>query len=274
VKALRLAASCAIGTGLLLFAAFAPKKRPVTSSEYPTRTVREEQTIIIGGLTEVWQLKWTTEPKPVCEPDDVSLTCPCTGFAYGEGGDLNLVRMRKRVEVDRLHITPAFDEQLFGEGPMAVIQRWQADYEKDFEASNQQDFPAIVSKRPSIQVMHLADYDHDGLTSEFYLQTGVAPCGKSGGVIIGVSKRNPQLHVFGTSSKPDKPLYLQKREWEALRDASGPIEVLDWSCGDHGADARTTLQLRWTPGGIDGTCREFACTPDDKPGRLIHEEPL
>jgi len=26
---------------------------------------------------------------------------------------------------------------------------------------------------------------------------------------------------------------MQKEEWEALRDATGPIEVLDWLCGDH-----------------------------------------
>ena len=59
--------------------------------------------------------------------------------------------------------------------------------------------------------------------------------------MIGVSNQNPQLHVFDTVSHPNKPLYIQRREWEALRGASGPIEVLDWACGGHGAETETTL---------------------------------
>jgi hypothetical protein len=63
------------------------------------------------------------------------------------------------------------------------------------------------------------------------------------------------------------------RQWEALRESSGPIEILDWPCGDHGASTETRLRLNWTAQGIEGTRREFACTPDHKAGDLLSEEP-
>jgi hypothetical protein len=93
-------------------------------------------------------------------------------------------------------------------------------------------------------------------------------------MVIGVSKRNPPLHVIGTASNPIKPLYMQKHEWEALRDASAPIEVLDWHCGDRGADTETTLSLRWTPRGIAGTVRDYACPSGIKSKKPTHVEPL
>jgi len=122
--------------------------------------------------------------------------------------------------------------------------------------------------------MHFADYDHDGDATEFYLQTESLPCGKSTGIVVGVSKSEPRLHVFGTSSTPSQPLYLQRQEWESLRDASGPIEVLDWACRDHASDTQTTVQLRWTAVGIEGTRRTFECTDSGNAGKLIDEDPL
>lgn len=196
---------------------------------------------------------------------------PLYGLRIWRGGDLNLIRIRNGVEFDRLSITQFF-EQFGGETRVAVVQRWEPDIQNDFEASSREDFPAVVAKRKVVQVMHLADYDGGG--SEFYLQTQTEPCGKSVGILVGISKGNPRLHAFGKASNPKSPLYLQKREWEALRDGTGPVEVVDWQCGDHASDKQTTLTLRWTATGVDGTRREFACTDDDKPGRLIHEEPL
>jgi hypothetical protein len=155
-----------------------------------------------------------------------------------------------------------------------VVQRWQADHGTGFDLSRFDDFRAIVAKRTVAQVMHLADYDHDGRASEFYLQTSAGPCGHIEGIVIGVSRGNPRLHAFGTASRPGTPLHMQAQAWEDLLKASGPVEVVDWKCGDHGADTQTTLRLHWTAEGIHGTRRTFACTPDDKPGSLIEEEPL
>ena len=244
--------------------------KAVVGSEYPTPTIREEQKVIVDGVSETWRLQWTTVPKPYCEPSEESLTCPCMGFAYGESGDLFLVRIRSGTEIDRLHLTPFFTEQ----SDTAVVQRWPTDDKEDFKESERDDFPNFVSKRGTVQVMHFADYDHDGRASEFYIQTEALPCGKSFGVVIGLSNSNPRLHVFGTASNPNKSLYLQKREWEALRDASGPVEVLDWACRDHVAETETRLVLHWTREGVAGTRREYTCSSSGKAGRLIQEEPL
>jgi len=183
------------------------------SAEYPSAMIREEQTVTVDGAIEKWRLQWADTPKLYCGADqgDISLTCPCMGFAYGQVGDLYVVRLREGMEIDRLRLTP-----LFGEHPAAVVQRWAADDEQDFKMSQRDDFESIVAKRPTVQVMNFADYDHDGKATEFYVQTEAAPCGKSLGVVIGLSTYNPKLHVFATVSNPDKPLYLQKREWDAM----------------------------------------------------------
>jgi len=240
------------------------------SSEYPAPSIREEQTVMVHGVPETWRLQWREKPKPYCEPSDASLTCPCTGFAFGEGGDLFLLRLRDGKEIERLHLTPLFTEE-----GQAVLQRWHPDNKRDFKLAERADFTRIVARRPVVKLMHFADYDHDGYATEFYLQTEALPCGKSMGVVIGVSKNNPKLHVFGTASKPTKPLYLQKEEWEALRDATKPgIEVVDWLCGDHGADTQTELELSWSVHGIDGLRREYTCPEKGVARRLIGEKPL
>jgi hypothetical protein len=244
------------------------------SNEYFSPTVREEQKVTVDGIEETWRLIWSSAPKPHCDTsDEASLTCPCMGFAYGETGDLFLIRIREGKEIDRLHLTP-----LFTESEEAVLQRWPVNYDKDVKAFDDSDFLAKVKHRPVVRIMRPADYDHDGWNTEFYLQTETAPCGKGEGVVIGLSKKNPRLHAFGTASDPTKPLYLQEREWEALRDASGPVEAMDWACFDHGADAQTTVLLRWNANGIDGRRRVFSCpeSPDkkDEHPRLLRESPL
>jgi hypothetical protein len=242
------------------------------SLEYPTAMIREERSIVVDGAQETWRLQWAAPPKLYCGADerDISLTCPCMGFAYGEVGDLYAVRLRDGVEIDRLRLTP-----LFGEHPAAVVQRWAADDERDFKLSQRDDFEVIVSKRPTVQVMRFADYDHDGKSTEFYLQTEAAPCGKSLGVVIGLSTDNPRLHAFGTVSNPQKPLYMQEREWEALHHASSvPVKVLDWTCGDHGSPTETDLELRWSTQGIDGVRREYTCPSKNETRSPISETPL
>jgi hypothetical protein len=241
-------------------------------SEYPVPAIREEQHVIVNGMAEIWRLLWSETPKPYCAANEsaVALTCPCMGFAYGESGDLYLVRLRNGTEIDRLHLTPLFEEKT-----AAVVQRWPKDEERDFRLAEREDFSSLVSKRPAVQVMHIDDYDHDGKRTEFYLQTEAAPCGKSMGVVVGLSTNDARLHVFGTASNPSKALYLQKREWQAIRDASsGPVNLVDWPCGDHGADTQTEIRLQWSAKGIDGGRREYTCPSSDENRRLISEHPL
>ena len=150
-------------------------------------------------------MRWKSTPKPACEADERSLTCPCTGFAYGEAGDLTLVRIRSGEEIDRLELTPLFANTDMDTGGKAILQRWAPDYDVDFKASERDNFQALISKRPVVKIMNFVDYDHDGNRSEFYLKTDTLPCGKNLGVVIGVSQFNDKLHVFGTLSRPAEP---------------------------------------------------------------------
>lgn len=155
-----------------------------------------------------------------------------------------------------------------------MVQRWPKNDKTDFNL-RKEDITKLVSKRPIVQLMQFEDYDHDGKRTEFYLQTEAAPCGKSVGVIVGITTNHPGLHVFGRVENPTKPLYLQKHEWKALRDASsGSVDVLDWSCGDHGAETETRVYLQWSAKGIDGKRREYTCPSDHETKKLIKESPL
>ena len=211
--------------------------------EYPAPLVREQQSVVIGAVTETWELRWKAPPTPACEPNDVSLTCPCTGFAYGEGGALILVRIRNGQEVNRLELTPLFKGADVNLGDIAILQRWEPNYDTDFAALGKDGFLDVVARRPVVKIMDFVDYDHDGNRSEFYLKTDTLPCGKNVGVVVGISRSNQKLHVFGTGSKPTQPLLLQKHIWEALSRASGSVEVVDWPCGDHGSEEESTVSL-------------------------------
>ena len=261
--------------GLLLYELpSASQNNARVAAEYPTPDVREDQTVIVDGFAEIWQLKWKRRVSDImCGPSEMAFTGPCQGFGFGEGGEVDLIRLRNRVEVDRLPITPLFYEQFTGEGRIALIQRWQPDTRKDFKLSQRADFPTLVRKRPSVQVMHFADYDHDGWATEFYLQTEALPGGKSAGVVIGVSRKNPRLHALATTSKPANPLRMQKIAWEALRESSGSVDVVTWPCGDHGANSETITRIHCSPDGIEGVRREFDCKAG-KIGPLIAEDPL
>ena len=76
----------ALATILLLATTSWPQAANKTTSEYPSPTIREESQVVVNSVTETWRLEWAEPPKPYCEPSEGSLTCPCTGFAYGESG--------------------------------------------------------------------------------------------------------------------------------------------------------------------------------------------
>lgn len=258
---------------LLLVLDAAPQTKRQTVTEYPSPLVREEQIVVVDGAIETWRLKWKSRPKPSCAPEETSLSCPCAGFAYGEEGDLELIRVRNWAEIDRFDITSLFSGDT-GVSEKAVVQRWKPEIEKDFDASQRPGFPLQVSQRPTVQVMQFGDYDHDGWSTEFYLQTDVEPCGKSSGIVIGVSKANRRLHALTSTGRPAMPLGMMKFEWEAIRNAAAPVDLIDLRCGDHASDQEITLHLSWTSSGISGTRRSYTCSSDDKRGALLGEEPL
>lgn len=239
-----------------------------------TPVIREEQKIVVNGTSELWRLEWKSPPKSVCGLEDLStsITCPCSGFAYGESGQLDLVRSASNREIDRLALSPLF-EQLFSDQDGAVVQRWPV-HEKDSEQTEDESevFIKGVQIRPIVKIMHFADYNHDGKSTEFFLQTGVEPCGKIVGVVVGLDGTRPALHPFGTATHPDKPLVMQKREWEALLKNTGPTKILDWPCGDHGSEIETEMELSATNGNIQATRREYECTEEGNRGRFLREQ--
>lgn len=247
---------------------------PYPATKFADPVIREEQNIIVNGTPEVWRLEWKTTPKSSCGPDDTSMatSCPCTGFAYGESGQLDLVRSTDGREIDRLELTPFFNNESPDKGS-ATLQRWELE-KKDLDELGSNSFLAQVHTRPLARIMSFADYNHDGSSTEFFLQTGAEPCGKIVGIVIGLTPNHPRLHAFGTALNPDRPLAMQKREWEALLKAPNSIEVLDWPCGDHGSDTETDMALSAMNGSIKAVRREFECTKSGNRGRLVHEEVL
>jgi hypothetical protein len=267
--------------GFLLVAAMVFNGKPHVQSLASTPTVpatpviREEQKVLVNGISEAWRLEWKSPPTPACGPEDMlsATTCPCSGFAYGESGQLDLVRSKDDHEIERLELTPFYDEVLYP--GHAVLRRWEPQ-EQDLKKakSEPQAFLAQVHARPVATVMRFADYNHDDSSTEFFLQTDLEPCGKVTGVVVGVTPTLPRLHVFGTALHPDKPLVMQKREWEALLKANEPTEVLDWACGDHGSEIESDLTLTVVKGAIHVVRREFECTDGAKRGRLLREQGL
>jgi len=263
----------------LLFAGTAVSSKPhaqlpgTTPTKLASSMIREEQSITVNGIRELWRLEWRTPPKSSCGPeDDSSATCPCTGFAYGESGRLDLVRSTKDREVERLELTPLFGDESPDRGA-ATLRRWEPQ-EKDLQEEGSDAFLAQVRARPLVRIMRFGDYNHDGNSTEFFLQTGVEPCGKIEGIVVGVTVDDKRLHAFGTALHPDKPLVMQEREWEALLKTTGPTTVVDWSCGDHGSDTETDLALSATNGRIQAVRRVFGCTETGKRGHLLREHAL
>jgi hypothetical protein len=247
------------------------------AAQGPASIIREEHKALINGVEETWRLEWAGAPKPVCSPDepDIWFTCPCAGFAFGEKGNLALVRMRPGQPDERLELNKLFSGDMDGPADPgeAVLRRWDVQ-EKDMDEANSPGFAARTQARPTATVMRFGDYDHDGKATEFVFQVGTLPCGKKMSVVIGVSSKNPQLHVFASAESPDKPLILQASHWESLLGTKGPVKVVDWKCGDHGSDTETELQLSADKNGIHVARMEYECNQDGSRGRFIKKEGL
>jgi hypothetical protein len=238
--------------------------------------IRQQKTIIVDGVEEVWQLRWEKPPEPVCAADDaeVSLTCPCTGFAYGEQGNLKLVRNRPGSPEETLALDPFFVDPGFGghTAGASVVQRWQPVLgdDNDWKHANDKDFATEVRKRKPTDLMTFADYDHDGRATEFLLQVATKPCGKRQMVLVGISQSNPHLHVFSTPEKPHSPLVLASWEWEGLL-KSEHLSIIDWQCGDHLSGVEWRASLEANHGVLHAKFQSFECQPGGSAVKMIEE---
>ncbi len=237
--------------------------------------VRATATFQTDAGAEIWLLEWRGPTTPVCAPDDpAAYTCPCSGFAFGEAGHLELVRERDGRTIERLPLDPLFTDGFPAGDGQAALRRHDV-RDGDSERSDSDAAPQLVaevSARPESRVLDPGDYDHDGHASEFVLQVATEPCGKHMGVLIGVSRARPTLHAFGSAAHPDRSLLLQTGFWEALRSARGPIREVAWRCGDHASETQIEQEIETDAAGIRVVEREFACTDDGGRGALLHEE--
>lgn len=238
--------------------------------------LREEHKIVVNGVEEVWRLEWMKPPSPACGPEnDDWVTCPCTGFAFGEWGDLRLVRKRPGKMDEQFSLNRLFE---YGELPAkpynvsgAVLRRWDV-LDEDSMVTDSKKLANRVRGRSLAKVMHFADYDHDGRATEFALQIGTEPCGKKTCVVVGTSRKNDRLHVFSSVKRPKEPLILTSWQWEALSNTKGPVRVIDWRCGDHASEEEREVELRAQNGDIYATRRTYECV--DRKGSGFRERLL
>jgi hypothetical protein len=230
--------------------------------------VRERQRVMVGTQAEEWRLEWISPPEPACDPSgDEWYTCPCNGFAFGEQGELDLVRHIAGKPDERLHLSPLFELGYDGEGS-ARLPKWPV-LEGDFDRMGSPGFSKMVQSRPIVRIMKLADYDHDGRSTEFLLQIGAGPCGHRQTVLVGISRANPKLHVFGTVAHPDSPLVLESSEaWKQFLRSKGTTTVVSWPCGDHGSEEETDVKLVAEAKGIRAYRLRYSCL-DVRRGRLL-----
>lgn len=244
------------------------------TTETPGPVVREERVVPVDGAAETWRLEWRRPPSPVCEPDDPDwFICPCHGFAFGEQGELDLVRLQSSKEVERLPLTPFFDTEVTVRN-QASLRRWpvlESDIERYVDPDDLPAFRDAVVQRTPVTVLEVTDFDRDGLAAEFVLQIGTLPCGKRLSVLVGVSRDRPRLHVFGSAAHPDEPLVLYESHWERFRTASGPLRLETWPCGDHGSEVHEELVLERGASGIHATRETYSC---DAPPGEVHGELL
>ncbi len=260
----RSSSAIVVAAGLLLTQAGVSR-----AAESDPSLIREQMTVIVDGKPEVWRLVWGSKPVPICGVDDrdVSLTCPCSGFAYGEQAPLSLVRSRADGHTESLVLGTVFqkDNPIVGAGGgRALVRRWapvESGPDSDWKHFDDDDFEARVARRPLSRVLNLADYDHDGQATEFLLQVDTLPCGKHQMVLVGISKANPHIHVFSSAEAPGQPLILGDWEWKALRDNAHPIDVIDWHCQDHGSDTQWKVRLSADSGTIHAAKTSRKC-PD------------
>jgi len=255
-KSLTVLLSCLIAQLLFTVIAFADDNEPV---------IREEQKIVINGIEETWRLEWASTPKSVCGPEnDPWSSAACGGFTYGEGGDLSLVRIRPGHEEERLSLNPLFADWFYSSTPPeATLVRWE-EKPNDSRISNRAGFAEQVRSRPDVRIMNFKDYDHDGRSTEFLLHVATEPRGSQYGVVVGVSRNNPQLHVFSGVKKQKDPLILQLRLWESLRKAKGLIKVTSSHCGENGFDGAIEYELKAQHGAIYATRFTYDCTWNKK----------
>jgi hypothetical protein len=244
------------------------------ASTPPAEHIREQRTVTVGGVKEVWRLVWTGKPSLMCSPHEaeMAITCPCSGWAYGEAGDLSLVRLRDGKPVDRMRLGPLYGKYDYPAGEVApgqaYLQRW-AVRDGDWDRRQDSTLAAEIMRRRPTTIMQLADYDHDGRATEFLIQVGTLPCGKRQFAAVGVSAKAERLHALGSPAHAGKALVMPLRAWQALLKTARPKPLIIWECDDHGSEVRSVLEVSAQGGVIRAVDRDYGCQSAGTAGRLM-----
>jgi hypothetical protein len=222
---------------LLVLAALPVAAKP------PRRVVREERQVTVDGRTETWRLEWQEPPKPFCVSAAEGMTAPCEGFAYGEEGRLDLVRIVGKREVDRLALTPLFRYSLEGatDGPtLARLRRWPVEEsDRDTFDVDTKALAEALPKRTPVPVLVLEDLDGDGRAREWVLQTDALDSSMFPAIAIGLDAAG-RLAPLATAEHPQRPLVLYRPElWRDL----GKGQVIALPCGDHGSASELSVRF-------------------------------
>ncbi len=225
--------------------------------------IREDKKVEINGSEEIWRLQWQTPPELECSrKNDDWYTGPCMGFSYGESGQLDLVRIKNGHETERLHLTQFFDEDAVislppsktSEPKIAILRKWPV-LKGDFDKTELED--EDIHRRRQLDVISIADYNNDSVSRGFFLPT-ISVAEHEYGVVIGVTRDNPNLHAFNSLANPKLPLYLQDTQWAAVR-LKKP-KAINWTCGDHGSEDETEEIFHYPKaGGIEVAERTYSC---------------
>ncbi len=235
--------------------------------------VREQRPVVVHGVHETWRLEWAAPPESVCGAEDVAAaqTCACAGYAYGEAGALSLVRRRPGAPIERLSLSSFYKNGALPDAKgLALIQHWPPipptahNEDDDWHHASDWNFLKRVQARTPTEVMRFADYNHDGAANEFLLQVDTQPCGTAAYVLVGVSRANPQLHVFASAEAPDTPLELSAKAWEMARRNAGPVEIVDSPCAE-GTSTETVVTVTVRRGVFQVRRDVRSCGPGENP---------
>jgi len=211
--------------------------RRCQDSRSPSPDVREQRTVVVDGVEEVWRVRFVTPsgaPQPI---DDAVIDC-ATGYeASRDRGDVVIERLRNGVVIDTLASIPPLEDGLSTRWPMRFPWRVYGWHALRHPAQT-------IAHLPYETVLDLGDYDHDGRATEFALDGGHVCCGHVASAVVGLTRSRPRLHVLRWANGDDWAQPNGRLAWEAVR-AHPRGELVTWRCGDHGFGDEE--RLRWWP---------------------------
>ncbi len=213
-----------------------PNAKPTPT---PSVVVRETKKVKVDAVEETWTLRWKSPPVDNCM-DIAWYTAPCQAVEYGEKGHLELVREHGSDPPDVLGLDSLFSDN------SAELPRYKTEKNDPIDSVD----VAKIKARPVVSVMKLGDYDHDGRETEFVIATGTAVFGHTTGAVVGISKKDPKLHVFKAAD--GTPLLLDHlSSWEKVRTAkTSPVSIVTISCGDHGSTEEDSTIVSFGASGL------------------------